>query len=176
MAIIKTKPAKAMDNGTGVEKKERKKAPTISERFENYIADLVMELGTDSSEAINELAESIERIARNVMSRHVKTTTKSGSGRGIFYQIFGVDPVIGTQVTPNEVSDRTDGKGALTEAVLKKWADPDKGVPYGKGATAVVKFYRRAKMTDGSIQEAYYKLESYDASPLGEADEHGLNA
>jgi hypothetical protein len=174
MAILGTKTMNS-GNADGVAKKPRAKAPTINQRFENFIDDLVQALHRDSSEAVNNLAGSIEGIARHVMSRHLtKTSGATGGARGVFYQVFGANPEIGMCVSPNEVSDRTDGKGALTEAILKRWADSTKGVPYGKGATAVVVFYKRAKMSDGSIAEAHYKLESYTPAPAASTDE-GFN-
>ncbi len=173
MAFVKTQPTGGEADETGA-KKERKKAPTVAERFEAFKLDFEQKLKYYFSGKEPMSVSGVMGVWDMTISGHVKAA-KSNS-RGVFYTLFNRErseetadgwvitttPTVGLSISPSEVLELTDGKGAITETMLKRWADPKKGVPYGKGATAVVNFYRRTKKEDGVMVEACYRLESYE--------------
>jgi hypothetical protein len=159
MPIIGTKPVEKA--GVGIVTKEavaKRKSLTQQDRFNAYIADVVGRLKEEG----NSKAE-VSELLQTILTKHIKVKKAEGAGRGLFYQIFGASPKVGDKVTPSEVLERTEGKGALTETILKRWADPTKGVPYGNKATAEITFHRRDRLTGA---EAYYSLDAYSPASI----------
>jgi len=140
----------------------RKKALTVVERFEKFKELLLAAFDGDLSEAWD---NAFNKALREKIIPKGKGMI--GTGRGLFYGLWGNPPRIGLSFTQGQIADLMGIDQQITVKKAKDWEK--KSVPYGKGATAVVVWTdtKASKDEDGKpvVIPGHWTLESYTPAP-----------